>query len=181
MAVILKSLRTNGSIWNWMIPMLKTSLWLFLFWSVFIFQIISTDSEASSLYLNLDDEGLALQGYDPVSYHRQGPEKGKKEFIFQHDGATYLFSSRNNLETFKASPNTYLPAFGGWCAWAMLDGEKVDVDPKTYKIINGRSYLFYNSFFVNTLSKWNSRALDETEEFLVNESHSEWEMLKSLP
>jgi len=161
--------------------MLKTSLWILLFCSVFIFQTIATDSEASSAYLNLDDQGLALQGYDPVSYHNQGPEKGKKEFTFQHDGATYLFSSRNNLETFKVSPNTYLPAFGGWCAWAMLDGEKVNVDPKTYKIISGRSYLFYNSFFVNTLSKWNSRAMDETEELLVNQSRSQWEMLKSSP
>jgi len=164
-----------------MIPMSKTSPWLFLFCSVLIFQTISTDSEASSSYSNLDDQGLALQGYDPVSYHNQGPEKGKKDITFQYDGATYLFSSRNNLETFKASPNTYLPAFGGWCAWAMLDGEKVEVDPKTYKIINGRSYLFYNSFFVNTLSKWNSRAMDETEEFLVKKSQTEWETLKAPP
>lgn len=63
----------------------------------------------------------------------------------------------------------------------MLDGEKVGVDPKTYKIISGRSYLFYNSFFVNTLSKWNSRTLNDTEEFIVNKSQSEWEMLKSPP
>jgi len=164
-----------------MIPMLKTSLWLFLFCSILLFQTISTDSEASSSYSNLDDQGFALQGYDPVSYHSQGPEKGKKDITFQYDGATYLFSSRNSLETFKASPSTYLPAFGGWCAWAMLDGEKVEVDPKTYKIINGRSYLFYNSFFVNTLSKWNSRAMKETEEFLVKKSQTEWEMLKSPP
>ena len=159
--------------------MLKTSLWFFLFCSVFIFPTIATGSETSSSYLNLDDQGLALQGYDPVSYHSQDPEKGKKEFTFQHDGATYLFSSRNNLETFKASPHTYLPAFGGWCAWAMLDGEKVEVDAETYKIINGTSYLFYNSFFTNTLPKWNSRANNESEETLVKKARSEWEILES--
>ena len=34
-------------------------------------------------------------------------------------------------------------------------GEKVPVDPGTYKIINNKLYLFYNKFFNNTLKDWN--------------------------
>lgn len=34
-------------------------------------------------------------------------------------------------------------------------GEKVEVDPETFKIIEGRVYLFYNKFFTNTLPDWN--------------------------
>jgi hypothetical protein len=34
-------------------------------------------------------------------------------------------------------------------------GEKVDFDPGTFKILNGKLYLFYNKFFNNTLPKWN--------------------------
>jgi len=34
-------------------------------------------------------------------------------------------------------------------------GEKVEVDPETHKIAEGKLYLFYNSFFNNTLPKWN--------------------------
>ena len=34
-------------------------------------------------------------------------------------------------------------------------GEKVEVDPETFKILNGKLFLFYNSFFNNKLTKWN--------------------------
>ena len=44
----------------------------------------------------------------------------------------------------------------GWCAYAMgAKGEKVSIDPETFKIINGKLYLFYNSYFNNTLKSWN--------------------------
>ena len=161
--------------------MVKIPLWLLLFCTLFISDALSADHKHASSSYNLDSNGLALQGYDPVSYHNQGPEKGSKEYSFEYGGVTYQFSSQETLETFTAAPTTYLPAFGGWCAWAMLDGEKVDVDPETYKIINGISYLFYNSFFTNTLSKWNSRANSETEEVLVKKAQSEWRKLESAP
>ena len=35
------------------------------------------------------------------------------------------------------------------------NGEKVEVNPETFKIINGKLYLFYNAFFNNTLTDWN--------------------------
>jgi len=127
---------------------------------------------------NLDSEGIALSGYDPISYHSGKPLRGKKELSFEYDGALYLFSSRANLERFAATPEMYLPAFGGWCAWAMIDGEKVEVDPETYKIINGTLYLYYNSFFVNTLSKWNTRAESEPEKDLIEKAQSEWTLIQ---
>ena len=33
-------------------------------------------------------------------------------------------------------------------------GAKVDVDPETFKIVNGKLYLFYNKFVNNTLTDW---------------------------
>jgi len=35
------------------------------------------------------------------------------------------------------------------------DGSKVEVDPGTFKIIDGKLYLYYNKFFNNTLKSWN--------------------------
>ncbi len=50
----------------------------------------------------------------------------------------------------------YEPQYGGWCAYAMGNsGEKVEVDPETYKIVDGKLYLFYNKYFTNTLKSWN--------------------------
>ena len=34
-------------------------------------------------------------------------------------------------------------------------GEKVKIDPETYKIIEGKLYLFYNFWGNNTLTDWN--------------------------
>jgi hypothetical protein len=34
-------------------------------------------------------------------------------------------------------------------------GKKVEVDPETFKIIDDKLYLYYNSYFNNTLKTWN--------------------------
>lgn len=101
-------------------------------------------------------ENLALQGYDPVSYFTGKPVVGKVSFRVMHKGITYQFANSQHAEAFKASPEKYEPAYGGWCAYAMGEsGEKVKVDPETYKIIAGRVYLFYNFWGNNTLEDWN--------------------------
>lgn len=107
-------------------------------------------------HFNLED-GLAIQGYDPVSYfNEEEPLEGKKSLSYTYNGVTYYFSSEENRELFKANPEKFEPEYGGWCAYALGDsGEKVKIDPETYKIVNGKLYLFYNFFFNNTLTDWN--------------------------
>lgn len=105
---------------------------------------------------NLDD-GLAINGYDPIAYFTQNKAvEGKKEFSLSYEGAIYYFSSVQNRDEFKKNPAKYEPQYGGWCAYAMgAKGEKVSIDPATFKIVNGKLYLFYNKFFNNTLKDWN--------------------------
>ena len=104
---------------------------------------------------------LAIDGYDPVAYFNSNKAiKGKKDLALNHQGVIYYFSSLENKEQFKSNPSHFEPEYGGWCAYAMGEkGEKVSVDPETFKIINDRLYLFYNKFFNNTLKTWNK---DET-------------------
>jgi len=106
---------------------------------------------------NLED-GIGIKGYDPVSYFVEHKAvKGKKEFSYVQDGLTYNFSSAANKEMFVKNYLNYEPQYGGWCAYAMGEtGEKVEVDPETFKIVDGKLYLFYNSLFNNTLPKWNN-------------------------
>lgn len=105
---------------------------------------------------NLTD-GIGIKGYDPVAYFTENKAvKGSKEFAVSNEGITYYFSSAANKEEFKKNPSKYEPQYGGWCAYAMgKDGTKVEVDPGTFKIINGKLFLFYNQFFNNTLKSWN--------------------------
>ena len=118
--------------------------------------VAQTNFPAQNNHLNTRN-GLAINGYDPVSYFVSGTaEKGKKELSVFSEGATYYFSSASNKELFKRAPGKYQPRYGGWCAYAMgSSGEKVSIDPETFKILDGKLYLFYNRFFNNTLESWN--------------------------
>ncbi|MBX2840867.1 MAG: YHS domain protein [Flammeovirgaceae bacterium] len=118
------------------------------------------------------EKGLALEGYDPVSYfENEKPKKGSKSITGQYNGVIYHFTSETNKKLFVANPEKYEPEYGGWCAYAMgLNGEKVGIDPETYKIKDGKLYLFYNTFFTNTLPKW-----DDDEENLKPKADEYWE------
>lgn len=114
-------------------------------------------TEVRKKQFNLEHSALAIQGYDPVAYFTSKKAvEGKKEFATVYEGVTYRFASLQNRDLFKKDPGKYEPQYGGWCAYAMgANGEKVEVDPETFKIVNGQLFLFYNKFFNNTLKSWN--------------------------
>ncbi|MEZ4959742.1 MAG: YHS domain-containing (seleno)protein [Saprospiraceae bacterium] len=143
--------------------MQKKIILLFSFLLVGIFAFAQTTAQRQQQY-NLNGKHLALEGYDPVSYFQGKPQKGKSEFTAEQGGVTYRFASKANQEKFKSAPDKYEPAYGGWCAYAMAaKGEKVEVDPLTFKIVDGRLLVFYNAFFNNTLEKWNEMSISEKE------------------
>lgn len=120
------------------------------------------------------DHGVGISGYDPVAYFKQHrPVKGNKNISAQYNGVRYYFANAANKEAFEKSPEAYEPQYGGWCAYAMgATGEKVEVDPETFKIIDGKLYLFYNAYFNNTLKTWN-----KDEASLKKKADSNWKKL----
>lgn len=136
--------------------------WIFFLFIAFI-GIINGKvySQNAAAPINVTSERIALGGYDPVSYFNgKNPAKGKSFIAAEYSGAIYRFATESNKKLFLASPASYLPQYGGWCAYAMgATGEKVEVDPETYKVTDGKLYLFYNRFFNNTRDTWNK---DET-------------------
>lgn len=105
---------------------------------------------------NLENK-IAIQGYDPVAYFKQSKAiKGKKEIATTFQGVVYYFSSQTNKDAFTKNPASYEPQFGGWCAYALgSSGDKVEINPETFKVLDGKLYLFYNAYFNNTLKSWN--------------------------
>lgn len=122
---------------------------------------------------NLENK-TAIQGYDPVGYFNQGKAvKGKKEISVSYQGVVYLFSSAENKNAFLKNPLKYEPQYGGWCAYAMGSaGEKVEINPETFKIIDGKLYLFYNAYFNNTLKSWN-----KDENNLKSQADTNWKKI----
>lgn len=108
---------------------------------------------------NLENK-VAIKGYDPVAYFTQKKAvKGKSTIATTYEGVTYNFATQANKDLFLKNPTQYEPQYGGWCSYAMgnngPNGEKVDIDPETFKIIDGKLNLFYNAYFNNTLKSWN--------------------------
>jgi YHS domain-containing protein len=123
----------------------------------FVILSISNSTFAKDSPLLNSEDGIALHGYDPVSYfQKSGPAEGKKEFTIEDGGATYRFLTSENREAFKKDPKKYLPAYGGYCAYAMgASAEFVDIEPMSYKISDGKLLLFYKGVFNDTRAKWN--------------------------
>ncbi len=119
---------------------------------------------------------LALDGYDPVSYHRSGgPKKGSKSRAVRYRGVIYRFANDANKEAFKKSPAKYEPAYGGWCAWAMREGSKTDVDPKSYLVIDDQLYVFYKGVWGNTRSDWIKLAKKNGNPALIKQADRGWD------
>ncbi len=120
------------------------------------FTAFSQEEEIRKRSFNIK-KGVAIEGYDPVSYFDQHPVPGQPGIQFEYKGVVYRFSSARNLSRFKEDPAHFEPAYGGWCAYAMgATGEKVKIDPETWKIVDGKLCLFYNFWGNNTLTTWNA-------------------------
>ena len=106
-------------------------------------------------HFNLE-KNLAVQGYDVVAYFIQKKAvKGLEKNIFVYKGVTYYFSTPKHIEIFKKNPGKYEPQYGGWCAYETGKGSKRSINPETFKILDNKLYLFFNKWFINTLSMWN--------------------------
>jgi hypothetical protein len=127
-------------------------------------------------YHNLLGDSIGVSGYDPVSYFPEGGGKAQKGLIrlaFQHKDVTYRFATQENLDRFKSNPGKYLPAFGGWCAWAVGElGKKVDVDPESFEVRDGRLYLFYRDRELDTRGLWQQNPGE-----LLRKAEANWRML----
>ena len=89
------------------------------------------------------ENGLALRGYDPVSYFTPGhPEKGSPEFTYSFDDARYWFVSEEHRAMFAADPEHFAPQFAGYCAITVSRGAKYEADPEAWVIWDGKLFVF---------------------------------------
>jgi YHS domain-containing protein len=144
---------------------------LLIFVSLFISVVSFSQNDSKRVAQYNVENKVAIQGYDPVAYLNQAKAiKGKKEILASYQGVIYKFSSNENKDAFLKNPSKYEPQYGGWCAYAMgSSGGKVEINPETFKIIDGKLYLFYNEYFNNTLKSWN-----KDEDNLKSKADTNW-------
>ncbi len=87
----------------------------------------------------LNKRGVALEGYDPVSYFTDGkPAKGDPKIEATFDGALFHFVSQAHRETFEKDPTKYAPAYGGYCGYAASIGKVRPANPLLWSIVDGQ-------------------------------------------
>lgn len=77
---------------------------------------------------NLNREGVAIQGYDPVAFFTDNRAvQGSSQFQSQYDGAKYYFASAEHKGAFDKEPAKYEPQFGGYCAYGASQGHPAPI------------------------------------------------------
>ncbi len=111
-----------------------------------LFDPVSAQAPQSKPPSNIDASGIAIKGYDPVAYQALGkPTKGDAAITASFEGATYRFATVAHKATFEAAPATYVPQYGGYCAYAVANGYTAAIDPTAWKVVGGKLYLNYNA------------------------------------
>lgn len=91
---------------------------------------------------------VGLKGFDPVSTFPEGgmkPTAGNSKISLVYQGVTYLFVNAKNRDTFLTDPAKYESTYGGWCAYAMAYGSKVDIQPQFFTLRGRRAHYFISA------------------------------------
>ena len=93
----------------------------------------------------LTNAGIALRGDDAVALATGlDAAPGRAKFTVERDGVAYYFSSKETMKQFAANPERYMPQYGGFCAFGVAIGKKLDANPHFADIVDGKLYVFLN-------------------------------------
>ena len=121
--------------------------------ALLVFSATATFAGTKQL-LNLDHNGVALQGYDPVAFFTDNrPVKGDPQFESEYHGAKYSFASSEHKAAFEKDPAKYEPQFGGFCAYGASRGHAAPVKIEAWQIVDGRLLMQYDLGVKNDFNK----------------------------
>ena len=69
---------------------------------------------------------------------------GADEWGARFAGQEWRFASEENRDLFVASPQRFVPVYGGHCAFGVAQGYLVRGDPNAWSVFEGRLYLNYS-------------------------------------
>lgn len=115
--------------------------------------------------------GMALYGFDPVSYFVTGEARvGKPEFERRWSGVTWRFMNTGNMQAFFDAPAIYCPRYGGYGALSVARGLTTPGKPVFFAMREGKLYFFY--------SRANRHIWLESPEIYIEEANRNWAKVK---
>jgi hypothetical protein len=134
----------------------------------FMGMVSTGNAQKSAIYA---PNGIALNGYDVVAFFKQAkPVKGSSDYSFKWNDVNWLFSSKADVDSFKASPEIYAPQYGGYCAYGTAEGHKAPTQADTWTIVDNKLYFNYNKKVKQLWSKNRSA--------LIDSANKNWVLLK---
>lgn len=116
--------------------------------------------------------GVAIEGYDPVSYFTDPePQPGKPDYVYEWGGVPWYFATAANRDVFMRYPEIYAPQFGGHCVTSLSRGYLSDGKPRLYAIVGMKLYFFY--------SVANREAFFESREQATSTAAANWPALRA--
>ena len=89
------------------------------------------------------DARVMLKGADVVAYFTEGAySAGVPEFKSTYEDVTFHFANADHKAKFDQTPEAFLPQYGGYCANGVAYGIPWGGDADTWKMINGKLYIF---------------------------------------
>ena len=89
------------------------------------------------------DARVMLKGADVVAYFVSNKfQQGLPQFSSRYEDISFRFASAENKALFDKQPTKYLPEFGGYCANGIVYGIPWGGDADTWKMIDGKLYIF---------------------------------------
>ncbi len=86
---------------------------------------------------------LMLKGADLVAYFTEGRHvQGDARFSSVHQGVDFYFANARHKALFDATPQKYLPQYGGYCANGIVYAIPWGGDADAWKLIDGKLYIF---------------------------------------
>jgi YHS domain-containing protein len=132
------------------------------------FFILGCSEKKGEYYSNSNG---AVDGYDVVAYFTDRMAvKGQPEFSYEWMKTTWYFSSAENRDAFRRSPEIYAPQYGGYCAYGTAEGHKAPTDPQAWAIVDGKLFLNYNK---DVQKLWK-----ENQEELIEKADMQWQTLR---
>ncbi len=127
--------------------------WLILITGLFLLNMAPLLAQSNSY--NTDESTIVLDGYSPVSYIEYGKARiGNRAFKANYDGVTYFFVNSEEKKLFQSKPQKYIPQYGGWCAYAVSLGYKYRPNPDSFRVVDGKLYLFTINVEANFVNAW---------------------------
>ena len=107
---------------------------------------LAVDEYNTSTGTTVDGQGVALRGNDPVALFTElDVNPGHAKYTFVNDNVAYYFSCEESMKKFSADPDAFKPQYGGFCAFGVAKGLKLDGSPRFADVVDGKLYLFLNA------------------------------------